>query len=90
MNKQQIIDAAADSAEMSKSDMATALDAVLETITDALKAGEKVAISGFGSFEVRDRAAREARNPQTGETIHVAASKAPAFKPGKALKDAVN
>lgn len=90
MNKQQIIDAAADSAEMSKSDMATALDAVLETITDALKAGEKVAISGFGSFEVRDRAAREARNPQTGATVHVPATKAPAFKPGKALKDAVN
>ena len=90
MNKQQIIDAAADSAELSKSDMSSALDALLDTITDALKAGERVALTGFGTFEVRDRAARTARNPQTGEEIQVPASKAPAFKAGKALKDAVN
>jgi DNA-binding protein HU-beta len=90
MNKQQLIDAAADNADISKNDMARALDALTDTIADALKAGEKVALTGFGSFEVRDRAARTARNPQTGETIQVAASRAPAFKAGKALKDAVN
>jgi DNA-binding protein HU-beta len=90
VNKQQLIDAAADSAELSKNDMSKALDALLGTITDALKAGEKVALTGFGTFEVRDRAARTARNPQTGAPIHVAASRAPAFKAGKALKDAVN
>lgn len=90
MNKQQLIDAAADSAELGKSDMSKALDALLGTITDALKAGEKVAVTGFGTFEVRDRAARTARNPQTGEEIDVPAQRAPAFKAGKALKEAVN
>lgn len=90
MNKQQLIDAAADSAEMSKTDMAAALECVLDTITESLRAGEKVTITGFGSFEVRDRSARTARNPQTGESVNVPASKAPAFKPGKALKDAIN
>jgi DNA-binding protein HU-beta len=90
VNKQQLIDAAADSAELSKNDVSKALDAVLDTITDALKAGDRVALTGFGTFEVRDRAARTARNPQTGESIQVAASRAPAFKAGKALKDAVN
>lgn len=90
MNKQQLIDAAADSADLSKNDMARALDAFLDTLTDALRAGEKISITGFGTFEVRDRAARTARNPQTGEAIDVAASRAPAFKAGKALKDAVN
>lgn len=90
MNKQQLIDAAADSAEMSKTDMATALECVLDTITESLRAGEKVTITGFGSFEVRNRSARTARNPQTGESVNVPASKAPAFKPGKALKDAIN
>jgi DNA-binding protein HU-beta len=90
VNKQQLIDAAADSADLSKGEMSKALDAFIDTIADALKAGEKVALTGFGTFEVRDRAARTARNPQTGETIQVAASRAPAFKAGKALKDAVN
>ena len=90
MNKQQLIDAAADSAELGKTDMSRALDALLGTITDALKAGEKVAVTGFGTFEVRDRAARTARNPQTGAEIAVPAQRAPAFKAGKALKDAVN
>jgi DNA-binding protein HU-beta len=90
VNKQQLIDAAADSAELGKTDMSRALDALLGTITDALKAGEKVAVTGFGTFEVRDRSARTARNPQTGEEIQVPASRAPAFKAGKALKDAVN
>jgi DNA-binding protein HU-beta len=90
VNKQQLIDAAADRAELSKSEMAKALDAVLDTVAEALQTGQKVTLTGFGSFEVRDRAARTARNPQTGETIQVAASRAPAFKAGKALKDAVN
>jgi DNA-binding protein HU-beta len=90
MNKQQLIDAAADAGEMSKSEASAALDAILGTITDALKAGDKVSITGFGNFEVRERAARTGRNPQTGEEMEIKASKAPAFKPGKALKDAVN
>jgi DNA-binding protein HU-beta len=90
MNKQQLIDAAADASDLSKSDVSAALDAILDTVTDALKAGEKVSLTGFGNFEVRERAARTGRNPQTGEEMQIAASKAPAFKPGKALKDAVN
>lgn len=90
VNKQQLIESASDSAELGKSEVSRALDAVLGTITDALKAGDKVTITGFGSFEVRERAARTGRNPQTGESMDVPASKAPAFKAGKALKDAVN
>jgi DNA-binding protein HU-beta len=90
MNKQQLIDAAADSSDLSKSDISNALDAILDTVTDALKAGDKVSLTGFGNFEVRERAARTGRNPQTGEEMQIQASKAPAFKPGKALKDAVN
>jgi DNA-binding protein HU-beta len=90
MNKQQLIDAAADSSDLSKSDVSAALDAILSTLTGALKAGDKVTLTGFGNFEVRDRAARTGRNPQTGEEMQISASKAPAFKPGKALKDAVN
>lgn len=90
MNKQQLIDAAADTAELSKTDMAAALDGLLDTITESLRAGEKVTITGFGSFEVRERSARTARNPQTGDTVEVPPSNAPAFKPGKALKDALN
>lgn len=90
MNKQQLIDSAADAADLAKNDVARALDALLGTMTDALKAGEKVTLTGFGSFEVRQRAARTGRNPQTGESMAVPASKAPAFKAGKALKDAVN
>jgi DNA-binding protein HU-beta len=90
MNKQQLIEAAADSADMSKSEVESALNAILRTIEGALKSGEKVQLTGFGNFEVRDRAARTGRNPQSGEEMQIAASKAPAFKPGKALKDAVN
>jgi DNA-binding protein HU-beta len=90
MNKSQLSEAAADRAGLSKSDMSKALDALLESITSALQSGEKVALTGFGTFEVRDRAARTARNPQTGAEMQVPASKAPAFKAGKGFKDAVN
>ena len=90
MNKSDLVDAIADSAGLSKADAARALDAVVDTVTDALKAGDSVSLVGFGTFTVRDRAARTGRNPRTGETIQIAASKNPAFKAGKALKDAVN
>lgn len=90
MNKQQLVDSASDAADLGKNEISRALDALLSTITDALKAGEKVTLTGFGSFEVRERAARMGRNPQTGEAMSVPASRAPAFKAGKALKDAVN
>jgi DNA-binding protein HU-beta len=90
MNKQQLIDAASDASDLSKNEVSSALDAILSTLTDALKAGEKVTLTGFGNFEVRERAARTGRNPQTGAEMQIAASRAPAFKPGKALKDAVN
>ena len=76
-------------AGFSKKDADKAVSAVLEAITDALTSGEKVQLVGFGTFEVRDRAAREGKNPATGETIKIEASKVPAFKAGKALKDAV-
>ena len=90
MNKAELIDAVADSADLSKADATRAVDAVLDTVTGALKRGEQVSLVGFGTFEVRERAARQGRNPQTGATIQIAASRAPAFKAGKALKDAVN
>ena len=90
MNKSQLAEAAADRAGLSKGDASKALDAVLDTITSALQSGEKVSLTGFGTFEVRNRAARTARNPQTGAEMQVAASKAPAFKAGKGFKDAVN
>ena len=90
MNKSDLVDAIADSAGLSKADAGRALDAVVDTVTDALKAGDSVSLVGFGTFSVRNRAARTGRNPRTGETIQIAASKNPAFKAGKALKDAVN
>lgn len=90
MNKGELIDAVAGATGDSKAAASAAVDAVLNAITDALKRGDKVQISGFGTFEVRERAARTGRNPQTGATIEIAASKSPAFKAGKALKDAVN
>jgi DNA-binding protein HU-beta len=90
MNKGDLVDAVADATGDSKAAASAAVDAVLDSITGALKKGDKVQISGFGTFEVRARAARQGRNPQTGEAIQIAASKAPAFKAGKALKDAVN
>jgi DNA-binding protein HU-beta len=90
MNKTELIDAAAASTGMTKTDVQHALDAIIETITDEVGRGNKVTLTGFGNFELRERAARTGRNPQTGEQIEVAASKAPAFKAGKAFKDAVN
>jgi DNA-binding protein HU-beta len=90
MNKSDLIDAIAESAGLSKADAGRALDATVNSITGALKKGQSVSLVGFGTFSVRDRAARTGRNPRTGETINIAASKNPAFKAGKALKDAVN
>ena len=90
MNKGELIDNIAQDANLSKADAGRALEALIGAITNALKSGDNVAIAGFGSFEVRARAARTGRNPKTGEALQIAASKAPAFKPGKALKDAVN
>ena len=89
MNKTELINAVAESSELSKKDSTRVVDSVMETITTALKDGEKVEIIGFGSFSVTERAARKGRNPQTGEEIEIAASKAPTFKAGKKLKDAV-
>lgn len=90
MNKRELIDSVASSADLSKADAESALDGVVAAISSALAGGDKVAIAGFGTFEVRSRSARTGRNPQTGETINIAASKAPAFKPASALKSAVN
>ena len=90
MNKAEFVDAVADGAELSKADAARAVDAFTGAVSNALKSGDSVALVGFGTFEVRSRSARTGRNPQTGGTIEIPASKAPAFKPGKALKDAVN
>ena len=90
MNKTELTAAVVAKTGMSKKNAEIALTAVLDSITDSLKAGEKVQIVGFGSFEVKDRPARVARNPRTGEEIKIEASKAPVFKAGKALKDAVN
>jgi len=90
MNKSDLVDAIAEAAGLSKADAGRALDATVDTITGALQAGDAVSLVGFGTFSVRDRAARTGRNPRTGETIKIAASKNPAFKAGKALKDAVN
>ena len=89
MNKAELINEIAESASLTKKDATAALDATLKAITDSLAKGEDIALTGFGSFTVRERAAREGRNPQTGETVQIAASKVPAFKAGKALKDAV-
>lgn len=90
MNKTELISAVATSAELSKTDATKAVDALLDTITETLKNGDKIQLIGFGNFEVRERAARKGRNPQTGEEIEIAASKQPAFKAGKALKEAVS
>lgn len=90
MNKTDLVNAVAEQAELSKKDASRAVDAVFESITGALKEGNKVQLVGFGSFEVRERSARKGRNPQTGEEIEIPATKNPAFKPGKQLKEAVN
>lgn len=90
MNKAELIEAVAERADMTKADAGRAVDAVVSAITEALKQQNDVALIGFGTFTVRERAARAGRNPQTGATINIAAAKVPAFKAGKALKDAVN
>lgn len=89
MNKAELVAAVAAKAELSKKDAAEAIDAVLATITDALKNDGKVQVVGFGTFEVRQRAARKGKNPQTGAVVDIPAAKVPAFKAGKALKDAI-
>ena len=89
MNKTELIAAVAEKASLSKKDAEAAVTAAVEAITEALIQQEKVQLVGFGSFEVKARAARVARNPKTGEAVQIPASKAPVFKPGKALKDAV-
>jgi len=90
MNKTELVDAVAENANLSKTDAAQAVDAVLSSITGALKKGDKVSLVGFGVFSVRERAARQGRNPKTGQAITIPAGKTPGFKAGKALKDAVN
>jgi DNA-binding protein HU-beta len=89
MNKSELIDAMADAADISKSAAGRALDALTDSIAVTLKQGDTVSIIGFGTFSVKERAARTGRNPQTGATIEIGASKTPAFKAGKALKDAI-
>ncbi len=89
MNKSELIEAVAASADLSKADAARAVDGMMAAITKTLKKGDSVSLVGFGSFSVRDRAARTGRNPQTGEEIKIEASKQPVFKAGKALKDAI-
>ncbi len=90
MNKAEFTSAVADGAELTKADAGRAVDAMIDVIKTALKAGETITLVGFGTFSVRKRAARQGRNPQTGDAIKIKASKNPAFKAGKALKDAVN
>lgn len=90
MNKSELIDHIAESSDISKAAAARALDATIEGITQSLQNAESVSLVGFGTFLVRERAARTGRNPQTGATIEIAAAKVPAFKAGKALKDALN
>jgi DNA-binding protein HU-beta len=89
MNKTDLVNAVAAQAELSKKDASAAVDALFETISNTLAMDEKIQLIGFGTFEVRERAARTGRNPQTGEEIQIPASKTPAFKPGKELKEAV-
>jgi len=89
MNKNEFVTAIAEKSGLTKKDAEAALNAYTAVVTDALKAGDSVQLIGFGTFEVRERAARTGRNPHTGENIEIAAAKVPAFKPGKALKDAI-
>lgn len=90
MNKTELVAMIADKAELTKKDAESALNAVVDSIKETLAKGDKVSLIGFGTFEVRDRAEREGKNPRTKEIIKIAACKVPAFKPGKALKDKVN
>ena len=89
MNKTELVAAIAANAELSKKDSEKALKAFIDVVTEELKKGEKVQLVGFGTFEVKERAAREGRNPATGAAMKIPASKAPAFKAGKAFKDAI-
>jgi DNA-binding protein HU-beta len=89
MNKSELIQAIADKADLSKADAGRALDALILVVGKALKKKDKVALVGFGTFQVRERAARTGRNPKTGATLKIKASKTPSFKAGKALKDAI-
>ena len=90
MNKTELVAAMAEQTNLSKKDAEAALKAFIDVVSEELKKGEKVQLVGFGTFEVSERAAREGRNPQSGETMTIAASKAPKFKAGKALKDMIN
>ena len=90
MNKSELVDAVASAAELSKASASKAVDAFVDAITGSLKGGDQVTLVGFGTFSVKERAARTGRNPRTGEEIKISAAKVPAFKPGKGLKDAVN
>ena len=90
MNKAELIAAMAAKADLTKKDSESALNAFIDTVSESLKKGDKVGLVGFGTFEVVERPAREGRNPKTGESMKIAASKAPKFKAGKALKDVVN
>lgn len=90
MNKAELVAAIAEKTELSKKDSEKALKAFIDVVTEELTKGEKIQLVGFGTFEVTERAAREGRNPQTGKSMTIAASKAPKFKAGKALKDVIN
>ena len=90
MNRTELVAAMAEKSQLSKKDAESALKAFIDVVSEEMQKGEKIQLVGFGSFEVSDRAAREGRNPQTGETMTIAASKSPKFKAGKALKDLVN
>lgn len=90
MNKAEFTESVAEGAELSKADAARAVDAMIETVTKSLRQGDQVSLVGFGTFLIKERSARTGRNPKTGEAIEIAASRAPTFKAGKALKDAVN
>jgi DNA-binding protein HU-beta len=90
VNKAELIDLIADKADLSKASASRALDAMLDGVASALREGDQVALVGFGTFTIKERAERQGRNPQTGETMLIKASRSPGFKPGKALKDAVS
>ena len=90
MNKADLVAQVAERADISKKDAAKAVDAVFDSISESLKSGDKVQLVGFGNFEVRERSARKGRNPQTGQEIDIPASKVPAFKPGKTLREGIN
>ncbi|HEY3366607.1 MAG TPA: HU family DNA-binding protein [Symbiobacteriaceae bacterium] len=89
MNKQELVASVAEESGLTKKDVEKVINALVDSVTEALKAGDKVALVGFGTFEVRTRAARSGRNPQTGDAIAIPAGKVPAFRPGKELKESV-